>query len=129
MRIVGLPGRLRGRQRYVTTTPISPAACPCPPAGDATPPAAPVLQSALEDGRHGDPGRTRPELSVERLRTHLLTAAPGTLTGKQLTTLSFAEQHVPPHDHVRPATLQFATRPTSYQNVNIVTKHLVATGK
>ncbi|MFF4147384.1 IS110 family transposase [Streptomyces sp. NPDC001698] len=52
-------------------------------------------------GRHGYSGRTRPEVLVERLRTHLLSAAPGTVAGKELTAVLFAEQLALLNDHVR----------------------------
>ncbi|WP_435215623.1 IS110 family transposase [Streptomyces sp. bgisy034] len=52
-------------------------------------------------GRHGYSGRTRLEVLVERLRTHLLTAAPGTVAGKQLTAVLFAEQLALLNDHIR----------------------------
>ncbi|MEU6012156.1 hypothetical protein [Streptomyces sp. NPDC047453] len=52
-------------------------------------------------GRHGYSGRTRPEVLVERLRAHLLTAAPGTTSGKQLTAVLFAEQLALLNDHIR----------------------------
>lgn len=42
--------------------------------------------------RHGYSGRTRPEVLVERLRTHLLTAAPGT---------TFAQPGLRPHRDLR----------------------------
>ncbi|MFE7171339.1 transposase [Streptomyces sp. NPDC057616] len=38
---------------------------------------------------------------VERLRTHLLSAAPGTVAGKQLTAVLFAEQLALLNDHIR----------------------------
>jgi hypothetical protein len=52
-------------------------------------------------GRHGYSGRTRPEVLVERLRAHLLAAAPGTVAGKELTAVLFAEQLALLNDHVR----------------------------
>ena len=42
--------------------------------------------------RHGYSGRIRPELLTERLRAHLLSAWPGTTTGKAFTALLFADQ-------------------------------------
>ncbi|MGW2074934.1 IS110 family transposase [Streptomyces sp. NPDC001953] len=52
-------------------------------------------------GRRGYSGRTRPEVLVERLRAHLLSAAPGTTFGKQLTAVLFAEQLALLNDHIR----------------------------
>lgn len=42
--------------------------------------------------RHGYSGRTRPELLVERLRTNLLAASPGTTAGKSFTAGLFVDQ-------------------------------------
>jgi transposase len=42
--------------------------------------------------RHGYSGRTRPELLVQRLRTNLLSAAPGTTVGKTFSALLFVDQ-------------------------------------
>lgn len=42
--------------------------------------------------RHGYSGRTRPELLVERLRTNLLAASPGTTAGKAFTAALFVDQ-------------------------------------
>ena len=42
--------------------------------------------------RHGYSGRTRPELLVERLRTNLLSASPGTTAGKAFSAALFVDQ-------------------------------------
>jgi transposase len=42
--------------------------------------------------RHGYSGRTKPELLVERLRANLLSASPGTATGKAFSAMLFVDQ-------------------------------------
>jgi transposase len=42
--------------------------------------------------RQGYSGRTAPELLVERMKAHLLTASPGTVAGKAFTAMLFVDQ-------------------------------------
>jgi transposase len=60
--------------------------------------------------RHGYSGRTRAEVLVERLRPHLLTGAPGTVTGKAYTAMLFVDQLDLLNRQVRAITRHLETR-------------------
>jgi transposase len=51
--------------------------------------------------RHGYSGRTRPEVLVQRVRDHLLTASPGTTAGKAFSAMLFVDQLALLNNHLR----------------------------
>ena len=69
--------------------------------------------------RHGYSGRARPELLVERLRTNLLAASPGTTAGKAFTAGLFVDQLELLNTQVRVITKQIRERLAEHPDASI----------
>lgn len=69
--------------------------------------------------RHGYSGRTRPELVVERMRGHLLSASPGTTAGKTFTSRLFVDQLELLNTQVRLVTKRVRERLVEHPDADI----------
>ncbi len=69
--------------------------------------------------RHGYSGRTKPELLVERLRTNLLAASPGTTAGKAFSAALFVDQLELLNSQVRAITKRIRERLTEHPDAAI----------
>jgi transposase len=70
-------------------------------------------------GRHGYSGRTRPEVLVERLRAHLLSASDGTTAGKAFSMLMFVDQLELLNEQIRAITARISGRLTQHPDAGI----------
>jgi transposase len=69
--------------------------------------------------RHGYSGRTSAEVLVDRLRPHLLSAAPGTVAGKAYTAMLFIDQLEMLNQQVRSITKHISERLTAHPDAQI----------